>query len=254
MSILSEILGLIDQCIDELIWAMFLYGAIGLAVGLLLILIGRKKGLFRRKHVVMRLLVGAYQIFIPLLFAYTTGALGAVWTAEKFTKEQVHSEITPLTKTTFPAYQMFLQFNWNRITGSKMNFHETMEEYLDFIGFQPEKDTWKEIWKAKLANEIVPKVATWSMEAVVHAARRIAEEEAAKVKESETPVTTALALARSMDIDNYKKRYWELVEEETNERIHGFYIPFYKTILHQFLFLMIIPCLEILVFIITRRK
>ena len=173
MGIITDVFELVGQCFLEIIQAILLYGTAGLVVGIILMILANKKGLLKRDNILLKILVVVYFVYIPVVIAYTSGAFGALYTAEEFTREQVHKKVTPLTKSTFPAYQMFLKFNWNRIIGSEMNFNSTMEEYLAFIEFQPEEDTWWERQKVKLANEFVPQVAIWSMEAVVHAAKRM---------------------------------------------------------------------------------
>lgn len=254
MGLINEILNLVTDCLNAMLFGMFLYGTIGLIAGVILMFAGRRFGFFSRKSRLLRILVIIYYVYVPLVFALAGVCFGGVSEAEKCSIKQVSLTIAPNTESFFPSYQLYLTFNWDRIETENLTFEQTMNEYLAFIEYAPKTNEWWEKKTIEIANDIVPQIAQLGIGSVVVTARNYAEKQPEILKINESETKKALVIAKNLNIEKCSRDFWDAVEVEIMRKVRLFYKDIYSSTLLYLLCLMLLPILETVAHLLLCRK
>lgn len=224
---------------------MLIYGAVGLVVGLIIVITAQKYLLFVRTKRSLKWLRIAYGIYLPVVCVVAGLTFGGLFYAKKELVRQVPDEIRRLNQVSFSGYQYTVIKNWDAIMQQQVPFDYTVQRHVDEIMFEPYNDDWAEGRKTEMANGMAPHIAKWGIEGIVEsqlqkstvaqAASEMTEEEASRVR---------LEAVKQVDLLAPEEDFWAAADAYTVEKINGYWQPFFMRLFGLFGVLLLLPFVE----------
>lgn len=243
---LGLVLRLINQCLDESIVGIGLFGGIGLFVGIVLAIVAKRAGWFTRNNA-FRPVGFIYPIYIPLLFGISASAVGGTWYAQDEFIREVPGTITPNMRDGFVGFQRFVRMSWSDIERQQIPFSALVGHFTDGISYDPPEDIedWSMDFKIDMANEYGPRTARWGLECVVHnmMLRENSATGISALSEDEYE-RAAVILAHEKDVLDYEDDFWAEVDAAITTRINDHFSGVYLRLLGVFALLLLLPVIE----------
>ena len=159
---------LVNQCADSIIEGATLWGVIGFFLGLLIVLMIYLIPFLKPKSRFFKIINVFNFIYFPALFCLMLGGYGGISYAHKYVAKQIKETVVPMTKLSFPAFQIYLATSVD-VKDTSISLNDAVNDFAGAISFKPKNDTWLEEKKTDMANSQVPKAIGWGIQAIVDA-------------------------------------------------------------------------------------
>jgi hypothetical protein len=209
----SKIVEMVNEGFDQFFQGFFFYGAWGLLAGLIILFVINFVPLFRPKRRFFKIVNALNILYLPGFFALSFGLYGGLYQFQQHMNIQIKETIVPMTKVSFPAFQIYLVTN----NDNEKDLTSHIEQFSSVIKLDKESHSWWESKKMQLADKELPKTIGWGIESIIDV----------EIAERGYDNPDRVLVARKMSFLKLRSSFWKKVEVRARERADQTFLMHY---------------------------
>jgi hypothetical protein len=189
------------------------YAIVGFLLAIIALLLINLVSFIRPKTRLFRAFNYVNFLYLPVLFVFVFGTLGAWSFSKNYAVEEIHEEVLPSVKMIFPAFQLYLNMNDETLRKEQVDLQAAVLRFASIISITTTSESWVERKKVEIAKKEIPLMLYRAIDAVVQT----------EIEQRGNPDNDILLVATNMSFFRPTDKFWSATEEKLVESTKSYF-------------------------------